>query len=315
MRRLILTAALVLLPACAAGAATPPASIVEEARQTIYANLTEGSTPEEIKEMPAWMLQTSPKMFSRIDINGDKLADWRVSYEGAPTASYFCGTGGCRNILYLGQADGTVRKVFQNSGGNYRFSGPKSARKLEVNLHGSACGSFGADECLRAWRWDTASNAYVEIPNSKGLALLASGSIPALQPELKDAPAEIKAEVAAREAACKAFGAEKFDAIQISTIPDVNGDGLREWTVGMPYPDCGYEKDDPPAGKLSFFLSDGGAFVKAFEQEESWNLDIGSTPARIQQVLDSEDCGLGEKPCPTRTLVWDPASKTLKPAT
>ena len=95
----------------------------------------------------------------------------------------------------------------------------------------------------------------------------------------------------------------------------MNGDGLREWTVGMPYPDCGYEKDDPPAGKLSFFLSDGGAFVKAFEQEESWNLDIGSTPARIQQVLDSEDCGLGEKPCPTRTLVWDPASKTLKPAT
>lgn len=313
MRRLFLTAALVLLPACAASAATPPAAIVEEARQAIYDAATDGATPEEIKEVPAWMLKVPPKMFSKVDLNGDKLTDWRVNYENAPNPSFFCGTGGCRNILYVGQADGTVRKVFQNSGGGYVFSGPKTARKLEVNLHGSACGSFGADECLRAWRWDSASNAYVETPNSKGLALLASGSIPALDPELKDAPAEVKAEVAAREAACKAFGAEKIEPILISTLPDVNGDGRREWTVGSPYPDCGYEKENPPPGKLTLFASDGTAFVKAFEQTDAgWNLDIGSTPAKFQLILGSEDCGLGEKKCPTRDLAWDPASKTLK---
>ncbi|WGM39173.1 hypothetical protein [Caulobacter sp. NIBR1757] len=314
MRRLILTAALVLLPACAAGAATPPASIVEEARQTIYDDVTDGATPEEIKEMPAWMLKTDPKMFSKVDLNGDKLADWRVNYENAPNASHFCGTGGCRNILYVGEADGTVRKVFQNSGGDYKFTGPRSARKLEVNLHGSACGSFGADECLRAWRWDGATGAYVETPNSKGLALLVSGSIPALQPELKDAPAEVKAEVAAREAACKAFGAQNIDGILISTLPDVNGDGRRDWTVGSSYPDCGYEIENPPAGKLAFFVSDGPAFVKAFEQQDAgWNLDIARSPATIQLVEPGEDCGLGEKPCPTRPLTWDPASKSLKP--
>lgn len=312
MRRLILTAALVLTPASAL-AAGPPASIVEEARQTIRADLTEGSTPEESQDIPASLLEASPKMFSKVDVNGDRLTDWRVNYEKAAAASYFCGTGGCRNILYVGQADGTVRKVFQNSGGDYRFSGPKSARKLEVYLHGSACGSYGADECLRAWRWDSATNAYVETPNSKGLALLVSGSIPALQPRLEDAPPEVKTEVAAREAACRALGLATFEPILISTLPDVNGDGTREWTVGSGYADCGYELETPPLGRFSIFASDGGRFVKAFEQENvGWNLDIGSTPARIQLVLDNDACGIGETACPTRDLTWDPVSKTLK---
>jgi hypothetical protein len=311
--RLPLITALALLPACAATAATPPAAIVEEARQEIYANVTDGSTPEEIKETPAWMLKTDPKMFSKVDINGDKLADWRVNFEFAPNASYFCGTGGCRNLLYVGEADGGVRKVYVKSGGDYRFTGPKDARRLEVGLHGSACGSFGADECLRAWRWDSATGAYVETPNSKGLALLVSGSIPALDPELKAAPPAVKAEVANRKAACMALGAEDIEAIPISTIPDVNGDGLRDWTVGSPYTDCGYQLEKTPPGKLAFFVSDGGAFVKAFEQEDAgWNLDIGSAPARISIVLASDDCGLGERPCPTRPLTWDAASKTLK---
>ncbi len=311
--RLLMSAALLLLPACAASAATPPAAIVEEARQHIYDSVTEGSTPEEIKETPAWMLKTEVKMFSRVDLNGDKLADWRVNYEFAPNASYFCGTGGCRNVLYAGQPDGSVRKVYVKNGGDYKFTGPKTARKLEVNLHGSACGSYGADECLRAWRWDSASGAYVETPNSKGQAILPYGSIPAIEPELKDAPPAVRAEVAAREAACKAFGAEKIELIPLSTLPDLNGDGVREWLVGSPYTDCGFEKEDPPKGKLAFLLSDGAGFVKAFEQEDaSWNLDIGATPARVSMVEASEDCGLAGKPCPTRPLTWDPASKTLR---
>lgn len=313
MRRLLLTAALVLTPACAAGAATPPASIVEEARRAIYEATVGDATPEEIKEMPAWMFEVPPKMFSQVDLNGDKLTDWQVNYEQAPNPSYFCGTGGCRHVLYAGQPDGSVRKAFQNSGGDYRFAGPKTARTLEVYLHGTACGSYGADECLRAWRWDSAANAYVEIPNSKGLALLVSGSIPALEPELKGAPAPVKAEVAARTAACKALGVEEVEAIPLSTLPDVNGDGVREWLVGSPYPDCGYELEKTPKGRLTFFLSDGGAFVKAFDQEDAgWNLDLGKTPAQIQLVTSGDDCGLGGKVCPTRPLTWDAAGKTLK---
>src|SRR5690349_10904907 len=119
MRRLLLTAALVLTPACAAGAATPPAAIVEEARKAIYEATVGDATPEEIKEMPAWMFKVPPKMFSQVDLNGDKLTDWQVDYEQAPNPSYFCGTGGCRHVLYAGQADGSVRKAFQNSGGDY----------------------------------------------------------------------------------------------------------------------------------------------------------------------------------------------------
>ncbi|MDB5470764.1 MAG: hypothetical protein JWR84_2324 [Caulobacter sp.] len=317
MRRLAPIALAALLPACAAGAATPPAAIVEEARAAIYGRVTGGSSEEEIKEIPAWMFETPKPMFRKIDINGDKLADWWVDYEKSPNPSYFCGTGGCQNVMYVGQADGTARKVFQHGGGAFVFSGPKTARKLEINFHGSACGSFGASECLRAWRWDAASGAFVETANSKGQTLLPYGSIPALYPEVKDAPAAIRAEVAAREAACKAAGAvQPGDGVIIGNLPDVNGDGVRDWLVGSPYTDCSYEADTPegdPGGRLAFFVSDGRGFAKAFEQKDAaWNLDIGSSPARISVITPSDDCGLGGKPCPTRALTWDGASKTLK---
>ncbi|MDO9335112.1 MAG: hypothetical protein Q7T61_01800 [Caulobacter sp.] len=315
-RTLLPLLALALLPACA-DAATPPAGIVEEARLKIVEAVTAGASEAEIKEIPAWMLKTAPEMFKPVDINGDRRPDWWVNYEFSPNASYFCGSGGCQSVMYVTQADGTARKVFEHGGGAYRFSGGKSARKLQINFHGSACGGYGAEECLRAWRWDNALGRYVETPNSKGQTLLPSGSIPAVYPAAKDAPAEVRAEVERRLAACKAAGArDLLEESALRDIPDINGDGLRDWLVGSPYTDCNYAEgiaDNDPGARLTVFASDGGAFGKAFEEKgASWNLDIAGPVARIGIVHEDADCGVGGKPCPAHLLTWDPASKALK---
>ncbi|HYE44260.1 MAG TPA: hypothetical protein VEA44_00655 [Caulobacter sp.] len=311
---------LAFLPAAACAA--PPAAIEREARARVVGAATEGMTPEEAADpetVPAWMKQTKPGMFRKVDINGDRLADWLVDYERAPNASFFCGTGGCRRELYLGRPDGTFRKVYSHTSGELKFTGPRTARGLEVNFHGSVCGSFGADECLRAYRWDGAADRYVETPNSKGLALLAGGPNPAIIPPLNEAPPEVRADVALRRKACEAAGASLPDAEAIAyDIPDFNGDGRRDWVVGSSYDDCRWESertDKAPPVRLLFLASrpDGG-FGRALETSGgAWDMDIAASPARVILVENDNACGLGDKPCPRRPLTWDPASATLRP--
>lgn len=323
MRRLFATAALAAVLIPSAACAAPPAFIEKEGRDRVVAAATEGLTPEEANDpenVPAWMKQAKPKMFKKVDINGDTLPDWMIDYEQAPNASFFCGTGGCQKALYVGEPDGTFRKVWSRGGGPLRLSGPKPARRLEVNFHGSVCGSYGADECLRAYRWDSAAGRYVETPNSKGLGMLVSGPTPSVQPTLAEAPAEVKADIALRRQACEALGAGlPEDEATFYDIPDFNGDGVRDWVVGSAYDDCRWEADRPdktPPARMLFLASrpDGG-FGKAFETGDAgWDMDIAASPARVILVENGEDCGMGDKPCPRRPLKWDPATATLRPA-
>jgi hypothetical protein len=325
MRRLLpglfIVALLPALPACAL-AGSPPAAIHAEVQARIVEAATEGMTPEEANDpslVPAWMKQAPAKMFRRVDINGDKLTDWAVDYMDAPNGSLFCGSGGCQNDLYLGQADGTFRRVFSRTTGEIKLAGPKSARTLEANYHGSVCDSFGASECLRRYRWDAIAGRYVEIANSKGLAMLVGGSSPALYPTLDQAPPEARAVAEATAAACKAVGgAYPADEASLRDIPDINGDGVRDWVVGGPYDNCNFEGEAPagaPAARTVILASNpAGGFTKAYEGTDvAWDLDIGPAPAQVLLVLRGDNCGLGETACPRRPLAWDAAAKALRP--
>jgi hypothetical protein len=100
-RRLVyaLIAALVSTGAVVA-ASQPP----EAVREAVRAEIATAMGPVEAGD-PAHPAP-SAAMFKRIDINQDGLADWRVDFEKAPNPSYFCGTGGCRQRLYVSQPDG-----------------------------------------------------------------------------------------------------------------------------------------------------------------------------------------------------------------
>lgn len=311
-----------IAPACAL-AATPPPAIEAAVREEVVAAATEGFTPEEANDpsvVPAYMKKTTPSMFRKVDLNGDKIADWAVYFEEAPNASYFCGSGGCRYELYVGKPDGTWKQVFTRTGGDLKFTGPKSARGIEIGYHGTVCDSFGADECLRAYRWDAGVDGYVEVPNSKGLAMLIGGSLSAIDPPLSETPPIVQQAFAEKQKACRAAGGDyKEEGAPIQQIPDINGDGVRDWIDGSYYDVCSFETDTPenaPQPSIKIFASqpDGGWVLALDRPSVGWDLDLGASPARVILVhKENEDCGFGDAPCAREPLTWDPASKTLKP--
>ncbi|MBI1407558.1 MAG: hypothetical protein GC145_15715 [Caulobacter sp.] len=322
---LVLTAGLIAgaAPLCAL-AATPPPAIGAAVREEVVAAAIEGLTPEEANDpsvVPPFMKKAPSAMFRKVDLNGDKLADWAVDFTEAPNASYFCGTGGCRHELFVGKPDGTWKQVFARTSGDLKITGPKSARGVEVNYHGSVCDSFGADECLRAYRWDAGVDGYVEVPNSKGLAMLVGGSLSAMDPALSETPPIVQQAFAEKQKACRAAGGDYAEAdAPIQQIPDINGDGVRDWVVGSYYDLCLFENEAPenaPQPSLKVFASqpDGGWVLALDRKSVAWDLDISTAPARILLVdkSDDNDCGYGGKPCPREPLAWDQASQSLKP--
>jgi hypothetical protein len=312
-------AALLVLPA-PAFAAAPPA-VVAAVKAFIAESVTDGMSAEELADPvanPPWLKEAPAKMFKQVDINGDKLPDWKVDFGQAPNGSYFCGTGGCTIQLYLGQADGTWRMVFYNLVREFKMSGPKSARIIDVDFHGSVCGGFGVEECPRRYGWDSATGRLLERVNKKGSGLLRSGATPAMPLKPEDAPQAIRDELDRRDLACKAVkGTYDRNESTFLDIPDINGDGLRDWVVGTwdycSFPDDAAETDSP-ALPLTVFVTGPSGLSKALEKTGvSWEIDIARTPMAFTLILESDACGLGS-PCPREPQVWDPASGMLKPS-
>jgi hypothetical protein len=319
MTRLPLLALLAVAFAPSAALAAPPSSLVEQVRASIVAAVTEGMTPEEIADpemSPASMLAAPDRMFSRVDVNGDTLPDWMVDFGEAPAATYFCGTGGCHTELYLGAADGSVTKVFDTMVREIRLSGPKSGRIVDVDFHGSVCGGFGVDECPRRYGWDQASQRFLERPNKKGQTLMRYGPTPVMDRPLSTAPAEVQAEVARRSQICAAAGGRfDLDDSNFVDVPDLNGDGLRDWVVGT-WDSCSFEGDGPetpPLLPLTVLVTRGASLVTALDREQiSWELDIASQPAQFNVVLDNVECGLEANTCVREPQVWNPATSRLE---
>jgi len=319
MTRAPLFALLAIALAPTASLAAPPPAMVEQVRARIVAAVTEGMTPEEIADpefsSPS-MLAAPDKMFSRVDVNGDSLADWMVDFGKAPAGSYFCGTGGCHIELYLGAADGSVTKVFDTMVREIRISGPKSGRIVDVDFHGSVCGGYGVDECPRRYGWDLASQRFLEQPNKKGQTLMRYGPTPVMRTPLGAAPAEVQAEVARRGQVCAAAGGRfDVDDSNFVDVPDLNGDGLRDWVVGT-WDSCSFEgegPENPPLLPLTVLVTQGPALIQALERTQiSWELDIATRPALFNVVLDNDECGLEANACPREPQVWNPATARLE---
>ncbi len=302
-----------------AALAAPPPSMVELVRTQIVAAVTEGMTPEEMAD-PAYSspaLLTAPdKMFSRVDVNGDRLADWMVDFGKAPAGSYFCGTGGCHTELYLGASDGSVTKVFDTMVREIRISGPKPGRIVDVDYHGSVCGGYGVEECPRRYVWDLAAQRLLERPNRKGQTLMRYGPTPVLRTPLAAAPAEVQAEVARRGQICATAGGRfDVDDSNFVDVPDLNGDSLRDWVIGT-WDSCHFEgegPENPPALPLTVLVTQGSNLITALDRRQiSWELDIATQPARFNIVLDNDDCGLEANACPREPQVWNPATSRLE---
>ena len=92
------------------------------------------------------------------EVTGDGKPDWVVEYSAAHCSnqgySAWCGTAGCM-ITILGSGRGGLTEIFSNNVRGWeavKLDGGRTG--LGLSVHGTVCGSVGADMCLEVLRWD-----------------------------------------------------------------------------------------------------------------------------------------------------------------
>lgn len=98
----------------------------------------------------------APNTVRRIDLTGDGREDYIVDFQDAKCGdreTTYCGTGGCVMKILVTLPDGSVREVFGGHVLRYGIMAPAvkrgAARTVRFDLHGSFCGGFGAQTCVK----------------------------------------------------------------------------------------------------------------------------------------------------------------------
>ncbi len=301
-----LTAAVVSAGALAAAAAV--SGIPADLRRTVdehYSGRMQAIVDEESGEVRTFSAPAA--MYRKIDINGDRLPDWRVDYEKAENASLFCGTGGCLQQLYLARPDGGFDLVLNTNLRLFRMSKVRGEHVLDLDFHGSTCGEAGFVECPRSYGWNSALGRYIERPTSKGLTWLSGGPRQLVEDDPSAFPPAVRAEIERQTAICANAGSRVSEGgVPANDLPDLNGDGVRDWVVGSQYGFCD-RGDDQQAGAflpIVILASRDGGFKPAWEaMDASWGVDLGA-PARLV-TLEGEHCGITQEVCTRVLWSWD----------
>lgn len=282
------------------GGASPPPSLVASVRE---------ETKDDV-DAP----RDAAKLFHKADINGDKLADWRVDYSERMA---WCGTGGCRQQLYLARPDGTYALVFDaQARSEFRLRNTREGRRLDIEVHGSICAKAGVEECLRSFLWNAADARYVEVANRKGDGRL-EGLMPLVTLDPATYPKPVSAAVAAASQLCEAKGGKLGDTdLAVQRTPDLDGDGRSDWLVDASLMSCANPKDEEN-GAIEMdagltLLTGEGASQALFLPIYAYVFDVTTRPATFIAVDMSDDCGGEDLPaCPQTPYRWDATKGVL----
>lgn len=98
----------------------------------------------------------APDTVRKIDLTGDGRDDYIVDFRDTKCGdreTTYCGTGGCVLDILVTLPDGNVRPVFDGYARSYTIVAPPmkrgAARTIRFDLHGSFCGRFGAQACVK----------------------------------------------------------------------------------------------------------------------------------------------------------------------
>ena len=106
------------------------------------------------------------------DINRDAVQDWQVDFNAFGSA--WCGTGGCRYQLWLGQKSGNPRMVFNRQVREVTSERRSDRIVFVFDFHGSECGGFGAEACPGEFTWDAKRRRMILLPTPKKHTALAN---------------------------------------------------------------------------------------------------------------------------------------------
>jgi hypothetical protein len=216
-----------------------------------------------------------------VNVSPDGIADWLIDFEafGYPA---WCGTGGCRRQLWVSH-EGRYVRAFDAQAIEFALRTAVGPPIIDVELHGVYCNGTGADPCPRAFEWNVKTGRLDEAANRAGGTLLNG---PLFQPVPVDEAALPPPVVAARESARQACLAadgryEEFDT-PVASVPDLNGDGQRDWIVDGSLTQCETATGTGTTAPVRVFLSDSGEVREApAVPSDSYDIDVGSRPARL----------------------------------
>lgn len=111
---------------------------------------------EECTSQDGGEVSFAPDTVRKIDLTGDGRDDYIVDFRETKCGdreTTYCGTGGCVMKILVTLPDGGVREVFDGYVRSYTIIAPPvkrgGARSIRFDLHGSFCGGFGAQACVK----------------------------------------------------------------------------------------------------------------------------------------------------------------------
>lgn len=295
-------------------AETPPEGIVWRVLNEINTYFYDIDDPT---NRPPLVTQVPDGVLTPVEINGDGLADWLISW---PQEIAFCGTGGCARTLYVSgapipgaedQATGFTRALDRQAL-ELSIETVAGEVRLEALVHHALCAD-GRSECRFAWAWDEGARRLVQRPSSDGrTAIQGFGVAPVddVDPSTAWLPSELATVWEDSKLVCpaswEATGYEVLRA-EINSIPDINGDGRLDWLAALPAPCDSGSALRPP----QVWVTAGEEAVVLAWQAASGDVEVNldRQPATLTWLTD---CG-AMTGCARQPLRWDSAGRTLRP--
>lgn len=307
-----LSAVLLLAAAAPASAQTPPEALtwmVLNEINSVYFDRTEPfNRPPLVSRVPDGVIRP-------VDVSHDGKPDWLIDY--TDSGLMYCGTGGCLRTLYVSHGDDYLM-AFDEQTHTFDLSTRGGETVIDVEVHHVFCGPAG-DSCAFAWTWDAGLRQLVERPDAAGRTLLTNdGGFPPVagrpgsRPVVDGLPQELAAVWRESRLTCPSDDDDGFRTHRATfkSVPDLNGDGLRDWLVRKPDP-CAMSPEDTvqPVGFSVWLTGPEGGLSEAWASApDHWAvIDIATTPARL---ISNPACGY-DPVCPNRRLRWDPGSSTF----
>jgi len=310
-----LSAVLLLAAAGPATAQTPPDALVWMVLNEINGAYFDRTEPF---NRPALVTRVPDGVIRPVDISHDGKPDWLIDY--TDSGLMYCGTGGCLRTLYVSDGDDYVM-AFDEQSHTLELSRRGEETVIEAEVHHVFCGAAG-DDCAFAWTWDAGLKQLVERPTSAGQTLLTNdgGFAPIGQREdgrpVEDLlPAELSEVWHGARLTCPSGDDDGFRVYRptFKSVPDLNGDGRRDWLVRKPDP-CAASPEEAvtPVGFSVWLTGPDGALSEAWASApDRWAvIDIATTPARL---ISNPPCG-NDTACPDVRMRWDPRSSRFIPA-
>ena len=255
--------------------------------------------------MPAELLQA----IVAIDIDRDDVTDYLVDFKNVQR-TLWCGTGGCDFELWRGSKGGHPSRIWNLKVRSYHISNRHDENVFDFDFHGSQCGTFGASACRASFAWDSKEQRMVERPTPTGdTTVRIIAPIPIHPTDVPDIIRRV-----AHDAVRRCKNAELDDAAIVPvSIPDIDGDGIRDWSLTIPV--C--EKPNDVELKQLLYTTAGDKNNPSLAASGvRYRISFGTKPATVERINKTDACSIfrvetSTKICTRTRLVWNAVQKKL----